>query len=132
MPVKVPGTTRRLIPDSHCIVTQDDSLSIERDFYKSVEPGELLCEFTSVFVVISGNGKDLLAPDVLSEFRSSRFRTDSEISQEVQNVVRFCTRVKAFENLLIHFLDSSERAIAVPNDILVTEMKIGCEPNVWH
>src|SRR6266849_3396085 len=100
MPKQVPGSMRRLIPDSHCIVAEDDSLSIERDFCESVEPGELLCELTSVFVVISWNGKDLLAPNVLSEFRSSRFRTDTEISEEVHNVVRFRARIKAFENPL--------------------------------
>ena len=53
-------------------------------------------------------------------------------SEEEQNVVRFCTRVQAFQNLPIHFLDSLERAIAVSDDVLVPQMKVGGEPNVEH
>jgi excisionase family DNA binding protein len=61
-----------------------------------------------------------------------RLWADAEISEEVQNVVGFCTRVQAFHNLPIHFLDSLERAIAVSDDVLVPQMKVGGEPNVEH
>jgi len=68
----------------------------------------------------------------LAKFRSSCLWADAEISKEVQNIVRFYARVQAFQNLLIHFLDGVERAIAVSDDVLVPQMKVGGEPNVEH
>lgn len=119
VPVQVPGSPRRLIPDSHCIVAKDDSLSIERDLCKITEPRKFLRKFASFSVMVSSECKYLLTANLLSKLRSPCFRADAEISEEIQNVVGFCTRVKTFQNLLIHFLDSLERAIAVPNDVLV-------------
>ena len=55
---------------------------------------------------------------LLSELRGSCFWSDTEISAEVENVVRFYAIVQTFENRLIHFLNSFERAIAVSNDVL--------------
>jgi hypothetical protein len=82
--------------------------------------------------MISRECKYLLAANLLAKLRSSCLWTDAEISQEVQNIVSFYTRVQAFQNLLIHFLDSLERAIAVSNYVLVPQMKVGGEPNVEH
>jgi hypothetical protein len=33
---------------------------------------------------------------------------------------------------MIHFLNGFKRTIAVPNNVLVPQMKISSEPNVWH
>jgi len=130
MPVKMPGSTGRLIPDSHRIVTKDDSLAVERDFCEVVEPGKLLNEFTRVFVVIPGDPKYLLAANVLPKLRSSCFGPDTKIPKEVQNVISFYASVQAFKNRMIHFLNGFKRAIAVPNNVLVPQMKISSEPNV--
>jgi len=130
VPIQVPSSPRRLIPDPHCIVAKDDSLSVERYFCEIIEPREFLSKFASFFVVVSGECKYLLAANLLSKFRSPCFWANAEISKEVQNVVRFYMRVQAFKNRMIHFLNGFKRAIAVPNNVLVPQMKISSEPNV--
>src|SRR6266849_538329 len=132
MSVKMPCAVRRLIPYPHCIMTKDNSLAVKRYFCEIVEPGKLLNQFTRVFVVISGDPKYPLAANLLSKFRSSRFRPHTKIPKEVQNVVRLYGGVQAFNNRMIHLLNRFKRAIAVPNNVLVPQMKISSEPNVWH
>jgi len=69
--------------------------------------------------MVSGECKYLLAANLLAKLRGPCLWADAEISEEVQNVVRLYMRVQAYQNFLIHFLDSLERAIAVSNDVLV-------------
>src|SRR6266576_6316079 len=85
MSVKMPCAVRRLIPYPHCIMTKDNSLAVKRYFCQILEPGKFLNQFTRVFVVISGNPKYLLAANLLSKLRSSRFRPHAKIPKEVQN-----------------------------------------------
>ena len=113
-------------------MAEHDSLSIERDFREIIEPRKFLSKFAGFLVMVSRECKYLLAANLLAKLRSSGLWADAEISEEVQNIVRFYTRVQAFQNLLIHFLDSLERAIAVSNYVLVPQMKVGGEPNVEH
>src|SRR6202451_3841379 len=109
----MPGSAGWLIPDSHCIVAEHDSLSIERDFREIVEPRKFLSKFAGFLVMVSGECKYLLAANLLAKLRSSCLWPDAEISEEVENIARFYTRVQTFQNLLVHFLDSVEWAIAV-------------------
>src|SRR6266576_1902978 len=113
-------------------MTKDNSLAVKRHFCEIAEPGKLMNQFTRVFVVISGNPKYFLAANLLSKLRSSRFRPHTKIPQEVQNVIRFYASVQAFNNRMIHLLNGFKRAIAVPNNVLVPQMKISSEPNVCH
>lgn len=113
-------------------MAEHDLLSVDRDFRQIIEPSKFLSEFASFLVVVSGECKYLLAANLLAKLRSSGLRADAEISEEVQNIVRFYTRVQAIQNLLIHFLDSLEGAIAVSNYVFVPQMKVGGEPNVEH
>src|SRR6266576_770768 len=111
MSVKMPCAVRRLIPYPHCIMTKDNSLAVKRHFCEIVEPRKLMNQFTRVFVVISGNPKYLLAANLLSKFRSSRFRPHTKIPQEVQNVIRFYASVQAFNNRMIHLLNGLKKEI---------------------
>lgn len=113
-------------------MTQHNSLTVERDLCQIIEPRKFLSKFASIFVMVSGECKYLFAANLSSKLRSSCLWADAEISEEVQNVVRFCTHVKTFQNLLIHFLYILEWAIAVTNDVLVAEMKVSGEPNIVH
>src|SRR5262249_39537073 len=79
-----------------------------------------------------GHSKYLLAPNLAAQLRGPRFWTDTEISQKVQDIVRFDEAVQSFEDCAIHLLDRVKRAITIPDDVLVPEMKIGSEPDVWH
>ena len=132
VPIKVPGSPRRLIPNSHRIVAKDDSLSVQRHLCEIIEPRKFPSQLASFFVMVSGECKYLLAANLCAKLRSSCLWADAEISEKVQDIVRFYTRVHAFQNPLIHFLDSLERAIAVSNDVLVPQMKVSGEPNVEH
>ena len=113
-------------------MAEHDSLSIERDFREIIKPRKFLRKLAGFLVMVSGECKYLLAANLSAKLRSSCLWADTEISEEVQNIVRFYTRVQAFHNLLIHFLDGVERAIAVSNYVLVAQMEVGGEPNVEH
>lgn len=82
--------------------------------------------------MIPWNGKYFHTANLSAEFCRSYFGPDAEVSKEVQNVIRFCAIIQALKNRLIHLLGGFEGAIAIPNDILVPEMKIGREPNIWQ
>jgi len=107
-------------------------LSVERDLCEILETRKFLSKFAGFLVMVYGECEYLLAANLLAKLRSSCLWADAKISEEVQNIARFYTRVQAFQNLLIHFLDSLERAIAVSNYVLVPQMKVGGEPNIEH
>ena len=113
-------------------MAEHDSLSIEQDFREIIEPRKFLGKFAGFLVMVSRECKYLLAANLLAKLRSSCLWADAKISEEVQNIVRLYTQVQAFQNLLIHFLDSLERTIAVSNYVLVPQMKVGGEPNIEH
>ena len=83
-------------------------------------------------MVVAGHSEYLLAPNLAAQLRGPRFWTDTEISQKVQDVVRFDEAVQSFEDCAIHLLDRVKRTITIPDDVLVPEMKIGGEPDVGH
>ena len=83
-------------------------------------------------VGVAGHSEYLLAPNLAAQLRGPRFWTDTEISQKVQDVVRFDEAVQSLEDCAIHLLDRVKRTITIPDDVLVPEMKIGGEPDVGH
>ena len=113
-------------------MAEHDSLPIERDFREIIEPRKFLSKFASFLVMVPGECIYLFAANLLPKLRGPRLWADAEISEEVQNVVRFCTRVQPFQNLLVHFLDGLERAIAISNDVEVSKVKVGRKPSVSH
>jgi len=60
------------------------------------------------------------------------FSTHAEIPQEIEDIVGFYAGIYPFSDYIIHLARTHKRAVTVPDDIEMAEMKIGCEPNVIH
>jgi hypothetical protein len=56
----------------------------------------------------------------------------TEIAEEIQNVICFRTCIHAVRDCIVHFMSVLERTIAVPDDVEMSEVKVGREPNVTH
>jgi hypothetical protein len=85
-------------------------------------------KLASFFVVIAGQRKDLLAANLPTVLQDPRLASDTEIPEEVEDVIGLHGGVQAFEDRLIHLLDTSKRAIAVADYVVMPEMKICGEP----
>jgi hypothetical protein len=120
------------IPDAHGIVAEHDRLAMYGDFCKVVEPRKLISQLASFFVVIAGERKDLPATNVLAVLQNPRLASGAEISQEIESVIRLHRSIQTFKDRLIHLLDTSKRAIAVVDYVVMPEMKICGEPYVRH
>ena len=130
--VQVPCSMMGAIPDAHGVVTNHDGLAMYRDFRKVAQPRELLGQLANLFVVITRHCKDLLAANLLAALQSLRLAPDAEIPKEIEDVIGLNGAVETVEDRLIHFLDASKGAIAVADYVVVSKMKICCEPCVRH
>ena len=97
-----------------------------------VEPRKLLGKLASFFVVIAGQRKDLLAANLPTVLQDPRLASDTEIPEEVENVIGLHGDVQTFEDRFIDLLGISKRAIAVADYVVVSKMKICCEPCIPH
>ncbi len=83
-------------------------------------------------VVIAINEMDGLASKPIAVCRDIVMLADTEISEKIQYVVGLHTGVQSIHNHLIHLPRICERAIAISNDVEVSEVKVGREPSVSH
>jgi len=81
---------------------------------------------------ISGQRKDLLAANLPTVLQDPRLASDTEIPEEIEDVIGLHGGVQAFDDRLIHLLDTSKRAIAVADYVVMPEMKICGEPYARH
>src|ERR1035438_2508903 len=57
---------------------------------------------------------------------------ETEISEEIQCVVRLHAGIQPIHNHLIHLTRIGEWAIAISDDVEVSKMKVGRKPSVSH
>jgi hypothetical protein len=75
---------------------------------------------------------DCLAGEALP-IRDDLFRTaKAEVSQEIENIIWLDAGIHSLNERFVHFLCSGKRALAVPDDVEVPEVEIGCEPYIPH
>lgn len=103
--VQVPGSARRVIPDTQGVMTEHNAVAIHGDFRELVEPKEFRGELANLFIMIAGNREDSLAADLVAELRRSRLRSHAEITKEIKDVVRFDVLVEPVEDGPVHLLD---------------------------
>ena len=56
----------------------------------------------------------------------------AEVTKEIEDVIRLDTRIHAVRDRIVHLLRVCKRTVAVPNDVEVSEVEVGREPNVTH
>jgi hypothetical protein len=92
-------------------------------------------------VVVPLDEMDGLASQSFSIRRHVPGAAETEVSEEVERIVRFHTGIHALQNRLIHLIHLihlvhlvrvGKRTLAETNDVEVPQMKVGREPNVSH
>ena len=83
-------------------------------------------------VVVAFDKVDCSAGQPLSignyAFRSSQ----AEIPEKIKGIAWLGASVNTLADYIVHLLRIRKRAIALPNDVEVAEMKIGREPDIAH
>lgn len=91
-----------------------------------------MLELSCRLVVITFDKMNCLAVQPLSiscyVFRSSQ----TKVAEEIQNVICLRTGIHAVCDCFVHLMSVRERTIAVPDNVEMSEVKVGCEPNVTH
>ena len=83
-------------------------------------------------VVIAVDEMDGLASQPIAVCRHIVVLAETEISEEIQCVVRFHAGIQPIHDHLIHLPRIRERAIAISNDVEVSKVKVGRKPSVSH
>jgi hypothetical protein len=75
---------------------------------------------------------DVLATDALAILGGAPGRPQAEVAQGIEIVLLSDCRVHIIEDELVHLGHHLEWPLAVPDDIPVSEMKVGREPGISH
>lgn len=129
MAVELPRAPPGLMPNSHGIVAKHNRLLANVDFGDILDPHELVLDFPNHAVMIPQYKVDPLATNRLPISQRDLGSTYAKIAQEVEFIFRLDAFVDASKNFLVHFTGTCERASTVANDIGVSEMEVGCEPD---
>src|ERR1700689_1921128 len=98
MPVKMPRSVMRPIPDAHGIVAEHDRVAMYGDFCKVVEPRKLFSQLAGFFGGIAGERKDFLAANLLAVLQGLRLAPDPEVPKEIQDVIALNGGVETVED----------------------------------
>lgn len=135
VPVKAPCPVMSRVPRSQGIVEQDDLLNLAiafLDFEKMIvfDPLEIFegHRLIETFVMVPSDQMLLSLQTLKGQFRLLRPH-ESEISNDINFVSIRDGIIPIIDKPLVHLLSSLERAIAVFDDVLVAEVKIGSEKN---
>ena len=83
-------------------------------------------------VVIAVDKMDGLASQPAAVGRHAVVLAETEISEKIKRVVWLHTGIQSIHNHLIHLPRICERAIAISDDVEVSEVEVGREPSVSH
>lgn len=91
-----------------------------------------MLEFPRSLIVISLDEVDCLAGEALPIRDASFHASKAEVSHEVEDIIWLDAGIHTLNERIVHLLCTGKRTFAVPDDVEVPEMKIGCEPYVPH
>jgi ABC-type Zn2+ transport system substrate-binding protein/surface adhesin len=83
-------------------------------------------------VVVAFDKVDCPAGQTLSIGGHTLRSSEAEIPEKIKDIAWLGASVDTFADHIVHLLRIRKRAIAVPNDVEVAEMKIGREPDIAH
>ena len=112
------------MPHPHRVVTKDDSLPADSNLRHLIPTTKRALEVTKPLVVISFDHVYVAANDAVTIQPGLIRAGQREISEEIEDIVFADLAVEIREKSCIHIFDGVERAIAIANDVAMTEMKI--------
>jgi hypothetical protein len=128
----MPDTAPTVMPHTHRIVAEDDAL------LPNVNLGQLLPgekdprQSARDSVMVAFDDVNVPASDSISVMPHAVRAAQTEITEEVENVVLFHRGVQSIENDSIHLPGRLERTAAIADDVLVSEVKVSAEPSGAH
>ena len=132
VPVKMPDTAPGVMPNPHCVMTENDSLSADSNLDQLIQAGESAGEIAQGRIVISFDHMYVSADDAITILAGLIRSTKAKISQKVKHVICADKLVQVGENRRVHLFDRRERTAAVANDIAMPEMKVGRKLGIDH
>jgi hypothetical protein len=91
-----------------------------------------MLELSHCFVVIAFSEVDSPARQPLPIGGYLFCLSHAEVAEKIEDVIRLDTRIHTVRNRIVHLLRVCKRTVAVPNDVEVSEVEVGREPNVTH
>lgn len=91
-----------------------------------------MLELSHCFVVIAFSEVDSPARQPLPVGGYLFCLSHAEVAEKIEDVIRLDTRIHTVRNRIVHLLRVCKRTVAVPNDVEVSEVEVGREPNVTH
>ena len=120
------------MPDPHRVVTKNDPLPTNTNLRHLIPTAEGARELTNRRVVISFDHVYVAADDAVTVQPRLIRAAETEVSEEIENIVLADLAVEIGEKSSVHIFDCVEWPIAIANDIAVAEMKIRSEPDIDH
>lgn len=120
VPVEHPRAVMGLIPNAHCIVTQDDELTINIHFMIVFDPFPSV-KRASNLIVISEN-QVLLTIQSVEDRLTLVLATETEVPKMVDMIVMFDDGVPTLDHFGIHLFDGPKRSVTVFDNVFVPKV----------
>src|SRR4051794_5517338 len=132
MAIEVPRSAKRMVPHPHRVVAEHDQLIPDLDFGKLLPPAELSGDLLGSCIVVTLDEEDVLAADSTAVREGVLPVSAAEVAEKVNRVSLGDASIQPCEYLVVHVGYSRERPVAVANDVLMSEVKVGGEPDLRH
>ena len=83
-------------------------------------------------VVVAFYKMDCLARQPFSISSYLLLSSHTEVAEKLEDIVRLCARIHSLYNHIVHLLCVSKGAVAVANDIEMSEVEVGSKPEITH
>src|SRR5579863_3565246 len=102
MTVEMPDATRRMMPDTHSVVTEDDSLSADSDLGQLTPATKRAFEVAKRAVVITFHNVNVPAHDAITVLPCFFRSANTEVAQKIQLIILSDLPVQVCEDSRIH------------------------------
>lgn len=126
MAVQIPGAAMRLVPGLEGVVAEDDLLAFDRNRFQVLRPDPMLQKvrvLTHSFIVVPEN--EILVAVQTSGKLLCYFRLrKSEVTEAIDQISRPDHSIPVRDQGLVHFVNVSERATRVGQNVGMTNVEI--------
>src|SRR4051794_26411794 len=118
-----------MVPHPHRVVAEHDQLIPDLDFGKLLPPAELGGDLLSACIVVALDEEDVLAADSPAVRQGVLSVSAAEVAEKVNRVRFGDASIHSCQDLVVHVGYCDKRPIAVANDVLMSKVKVGGEPD---
>jgi hypothetical protein len=136
MAIKRPGSVMRSVKNTESIMTESDMLVpylyllilVQKFYFLGVN--SIISELAQSLIVISKQYLNITihSPQIIAYLF---FGPETKITQKISDLIVFDFRVPIVDDRFIHFGNMHKGPVRIFDNILMAQMKITAEPNVW-